>query len=143
MKLKSVVVDHQNQTHSFICILSYVDVVYACVAASIVPPPPSKYINKYLISFLRAENKRKADMIAQLKSRGFASDPVKAWKKSVSSDRNGEESEGEGEGEGEGEQDYNYLLSMQLWSLTRERKEELLKNRDKKVRLICVYHSMA
>ena len=73
-------------------------------------------------------------MIAQLKSRGFASDPVKAWKQSISSDRNGEESEGEeGEGEESGGPDYNYLLTMQLWSLTRERKEDLLKNRDKKV----------
>ena len=35
--------------------------------------------------------------------------------------------------EDKGQPDYNYLLSMQLWSLTREKKEELLKNRDKKV----------
>ncbi len=77
-------------------------------------------------------------MIQQLKTRGYPSDPVKAWKKSMSGE---EEEQGEGEeeegGEERGEQDYNYLLSMQLWSLTKERKEELLKNRDKKV-CVCV-----
>ena len=73
-------------------------------------------------------------MIAQLKSHGYPSDPVKAWKQAISADKDGEENEGEGEeGEGNGGPDYNYLLTMQLWSLTRERKDDLLKNRDKKV----------
>ena len=81
-----------------------------------------------------SENKRKKEMIENLKSRGYASDPVKAWKQSLSSN---EEEEGSDQEEGEegsekGQPDYNYLLSMQLWSLTREKKEELLKNRDKK-----------
>lgn len=76
-------------------------------------------------------------MIEQLKSRGYRSDPVKAWKAETSD----EQEEGRGdEGEeqetgGKGQPDYNYLLSMQLWSLTREKKEELLKNRDKKVNM--------
>lgn len=30
-------------------------------------------------------------------------------------------------------QDYNYLLGMPLWSLTRERKEALLKQKEEKV----------
>lgn len=75
-------------------------------------------------------------MIEQLKSRGYRSDPVKAWK-AESSDDHEEEGGAEGEEQSEtgdkGQPDYNYLLSMQLWSLTREKKEELLKNRDKKV----------
>ena len=74
-------------------------------------------------------------MIQHLKSRGYPSDPVKAWKKSLCSEEEEEEEEEEGEG-GEGRKegpDYNYLLSMQLWSLTREKKDELLKNKDKKV----------
>ena len=85
-------------------------------------------------------------MIEQLKSRGYRSDPVKAWK-AESSDDHEEEGGAEGEEQSEtgdkGHPDYNYLLSMQLWSLTREKKEELLKNRDKKVSiyklLACVY----
>ena len=75
-------------------------------------------------------------MIEQLKSRGYRSDPVKAWKTESSDDHEeGEEEEGEEMG-GKGQSDYNYLLSMQLWSLTREKKEELIKNRDKKV---CIF----
>ena len=74
-------------------------------------------------------------MIEQLKSRCYRSDPVKAWKAESSDDHEegGVEGETEQETEGKGQPDYNYLLSMQLWSLTREKKEELLKNRDKKV----------
>lgn len=71
-------------------------------------------------------------MIEQLKSRGYRSDPVKAWKAETSDDHEEGEAEEE-ETQDKGQPDYNYLLSMQLWSLTRERKEELLKNRDKKV----------
>ena len=69
-----------------------------------------------------------------LQSRGYPSDPVKKWKRSVSDDI--DEAEGEGEGEGEEveeDADYNYLLSMSLWSLTLEKKEEILKKRDEKV----------
>ena len=88
-----------------------------------------------LCIFSFAENKRKTEMIEQLKSRGYRSDPVKAWKAESSDNREeggaeGEEEQGTGD---KGQPDYNYLLSMQLWSLTREKKEELLKNRDKKV----------
>lgn len=76
------------------------------------------------------------ELIALIKSKGYRSDPVKAWKAKVESeeaneeDRSGEE---QSEGPGEEKDDYNYLLSMELWSLTLERKEELLKKRDAKV----------
>lgn len=93
------------------------------------------------------ENKKKVAVIKLLQSRGYPSDPVKKWKQSVS-DGDDEEEEGEAEGEGEGEEregeakgggksvDYNYLLSMSLWSLTLEKKEELLKKRDEKVHVV-------
>lgn len=71
-------------------------------------------------------------MIEQLKSRGYRSDPVKAWKAEMS-DEHEEGEDGDEEAKAKGQPDFNYLLSMQLWSLTREKKEELLKNRDKKV----------
>lgn len=67
-------------------------------------------------------------MINELVKQGYDSDPVKAWKKSHSD-------EDEDENTPESGPDYNYLLSMQLWSLTKEKKDELLKNRDKKVSL--------
>ena len=43
------------------------------------------------------------------------------------------EEEEEGGGEGEDKLDYNYLLSLSMWSLSLEKKEELLKKRDEKV----------
>ena len=86
---------------------------------------------------MHSENKRKVEMIQQLKEAGYRSDPVKAWKAvaSVNNDP-AEEDEGVEDGDGgeEEQADFNYLLSMPMWSLTREKKEELLKNRDKKVR---------
>ena len=94
-----------------------------------------------------SENKRKAEMIEQLKAGGYPSDPVRAWKESLTEGREEEEEGEEGEEGGEreeeggeredGKSDYNYLLAMQLWSLTKEKKEELLKARDKKV-CVCV-----
>ena len=67
-------------------------------------------------------------MIKELISRGYDSDAVKTWKKSlVSSD---DDNEGQ---ESEDGPDYNYLLSMPLWNLTKEKKE-LLKNRDREVK---------
>ena len=88
-----------------------------------------------MLSCFFTENKRKVEMIEQLKSRGYRSDPVKAWKAETSDElEEGGEDEGEEQETGsKGQPDYNYLLSMQLWSLTREKKEELLKSRDKKV----------
>ena len=71
-------------------------------------------------------------MIETLKKAGYRSDPVKAWKASVTSVEEDKTEEDEQDKEDEGT-DYNYLLSMSLWSLTREKKEELLKNRDDKV----------
>ena len=81
----------------------------------------------------------KKDMIQLLIKRGYDSDPVKAWKeaqKKASPEQGGAETEDEGEGAEptpSSGPDYNYLLGMALWSLTKEKKEELLKNRDAKV----------
>ena len=70
-----------------------------------------------------------------LKAKGFRSDPVKAWKASLATgteedqpDQSDEPAQEKAEGE-----DFNYLMSMSLWSLTLEKKEELLKARDEKV----------
>ncbi len=73
-------------------------------------------------------------MIDALKIAGYRSDPVKAWKASITSEDEGAKSQDEEEESGEEKgPDFNYLLSMSMWSLTREKKEELLKNRDAKV----------
>ncbi|XP_069733450.1 DNA topoisomerase 2-alpha [Phaenicophaeus curvirostris] len=80
------------------------------------------------------ENKPKKELIKVLIQRGYESDPVKAWKESQNKE---EEEEEEGE-DSEKESaaatgpDFNYLLNMPLWYLTKEKKDELCKQRDNK-----------
>lgn len=52
-----------------------------------------------------------------------------------------DEEEEEGPEKEESGPDYNYLLSMPMWFLTKEKKEELCKQRDAKV--VCVMLSYA
>lgn len=71
-----------------------------------------------------------------LVTRGYKSDPVKAWK---------DENEAEAAADGDDASsiasstssnagpDFNYLLNMTLWSLSQEKKEELIRQRDEKV----------
>ncbi|KAF6031210.1 TOP2A [Bugula neritina] len=78
------------------------------------------------------ENKKKKDLIETLVKEGYDSDPVKAWKVSQSKER---VVDGEGEEEESDPRsgtDFAYLLNMPLLNLTREKKEELLKQRDDK-----------
>lgn len=85
-----------------------------------------------------AENIKRKAIIEQLILGKYDSDPVKAWKNS--SDKSVDEEEpvtDETEPKKvvvkSNEPDYEYLMGMALWSLTEERKEELLKKRDAKV----------
>ncbi|CAI8023294.1 DNA topoisomerase 2-beta [Geodia barretti] len=97
----------------------------------------ARFIMEIIEKKLVISNKKKALVVKLLQSSGYPSDPVKKWKNSVSDDveeEEGEEGEGEREGGGSMEDgaDYNYLLSMSLWSLTLEKKEEIMKKRDEK-----------
>lgn len=69
--------------------------------------------------------------------RGFPSDPVKAWKdlqkKGPEEDLDDDTSSEASSASSSGGPDFGYLLSMSLLSLSREKKEELLKERDNKV----------
>ena len=79
------------------------------------------------------ENKKKKDMIDELVRKNYDSDPVKAWKRAQDKDAALEE---EGDSDDEVDTtgpDYDYLLGMAMWSLTKERKDELLKKRDDKL----------
>ncbi|XP_017879111.1 DNA topoisomerase 2 isoform X2 [Ceratina calcarata] len=84
------------------------------------------------------ENKKKKDMIAELVRREYDSDPVTAWKLAqnreevlddVAEDENGEVVTTNAMAR----ENFDYLLGMTLWSLTKERKDELLRNRDEKI----------
>ncbi|XP_056218392.1 DNA topoisomerase 2-alpha [Falco biarmicus] len=82
------------------------------------------------------ENKPKKELIKVLIQRGYESDPVKAWKESQNKEEEEEEKEEEGESDKESSAatgpDFNYLLNMPLWYLTKEKKDELCKQRDNK-----------
>merc|ERR1712142_430663 len=85
---------------------------------------------------LKIENKKKQVMIEELSRRGYDSDPIKAWKRSVSG---GEDEEAENDPDSQevnvGKEkgpDYDYLLGMPMWNLTKEKKDELCKKRDDK-----------
>merc|ERR1719369_2480863 len=84
---------------------------------------------------LKIENKKKQIMIEELTRRGYDSDPIKAWKKSVSGDEEEETDDPDSQEVRAGKEkgpDYDYLLGMPMWNLTKEKKEELCKKRDDK-----------
>ncbi|XP_023226762.1 DNA topoisomerase 2-alpha-like isoform X2 [Centruroides sculpturatus] len=78
------------------------------------------------------ENRKKSELIRTLQERGYESDPVKSWKESQNKNTDNEETNEDDEERDSSGPDYDYLLGMNLWSLTRERKDELLKKRDDK-----------
>ncbi|XP_013863574.1 DNA topoisomerase 2-alpha [Austrofundulus limnaeus] len=95
----------------------------------------ARFILEKIQGTLVIENKPKKELIQMLQKMGYDSDPVKAWKQAQ--DKNEEELEDEEE-EGQEKEDssgpdYNYLLSMPMWFLTKEKKEELCKQRDAKM----------
>nr|CAD7571971.1 unnamed protein product [Timema californicum] len=90
---------------------------------------------------LVVENKKKKVMIAELKKRGYDVDPVRAWKLSQNKEealaeqqeQEAETSQTEEEEDKEITGQYDYLLGMTMWTLTLEKKEELLRKRDEKL----------
>ncbi|XP_034249595.1 DNA topoisomerase 2 isoform X2 [Thrips palmi] len=86
------------------------------------------------------ENKKKAEMIRELQARGYDSDPEKAWAAKQGRDSNDDESD---VAEQEDGHDFNYLLGMSLWSLTHEKKEELLKLKDERMKELSDLQSMS
>ncbi|XP_073539488.1 DNA topoisomerase 2-alpha [Phyllobates terribilis] len=80
------------------------------------------------------ENKPKKELIQMLVQRGYDSDPVKTWKQTQEKEEAGEMIEEEEETEqSTSGPDYNYLLNMPMWYLTKEKKDELCKQRDTKI----------
>ncbi|XP_035221967.1 DNA topoisomerase 2-alpha-like [Stegodyphus dumicola] len=96
----------------------------------------ARFILEKIENKITIENRKKVEMIRTLQERGYDSDPVKAWKeaqKNLENDEDQPSSDTESEVDSSGP-DYDYLLGMTLWSLTREKKEELLKKRDEKLK---------
>uniref|UniRef100_A0A8D3DVJ3 DNA topoisomerase 2 n=1 Tax=Scophthalmus maximus TaxID=52904 RepID=A0A8D3DVJ3_SCOMX len=95
----------------------------------------ARFILEKIQGTLVIENKPKKELIRMLQQMGYDSDPVKAWKQAQ--EKNEEEIDDEEEEGTEKEDssgpDYNYLLSMPMWYLSKEKKEELCKQRDAKL----------
>ena len=73
--------------------------------------------------------------------RGFQSDPVKAWKTSIAVEVDANEDDSQTDvassvSSGSGGPDFQYLLTMPIMAVSKEKKEELLKQRDEKVNIL-------
>uniref|UniRef100_A0A665VQA1 DNA topoisomerase 2 n=1 Tax=Echeneis naucrates TaxID=173247 RepID=A0A665VQA1_ECHNA len=86
----------------------------------------ARFILEKIQGTLVIENKPKKELIRMLQQMGYDSDPVKAWKQAQ--EKVMEEEEEEEIEEDTSGPDYNYLLSMPMWFLTKEKKEELVEN---------------
>ncbi|KAJ7985019.1 hypothetical protein DPEC_G00360790 [Dallia pectoralis] len=96
----------------------------------------ARFILEKIEGTLVIENKPKKQLISMLTEMGYDSDPVKAWKEAQEKEKTMEGNDGEEEEEEEEDKsgpDYNYLLNMPMWYLTKEKKEELCKQRDAKI----------
>uniref|UniRef100_A0A8D0CLK3 DNA topoisomerase 2 n=1 Tax=Scleropages formosus TaxID=113540 RepID=A0A8D0CLK3_SCLFO len=91
----------------------------------------ARFILEKIQGILVIENKPKKELICMLQEMGYDSDPVKAWKQAQEKVETSEDEEEKVE-DSSGP-DYNYLLSMPMWFLTKEKKEELCKQRDAKL----------
>ncbi|XP_032890927.1 DNA topoisomerase 2-alpha isoform X1 [Amblyraja radiata] len=93
----------------------------------------ARFILEKIEGTLVIENKPKRELIQLLFDRGYDSDPVKCWKESQGKDPEPELGDTEEEeATVSSGSDFNYLLNMPMWYLTKEKKDDLLKQRDVK-----------
>ncbi|XP_049810564.1 DNA topoisomerase 2-alpha-like isoform X1 [Schistocerca nitens] len=97
----------------------------------------ARFILEKCDGVLVVENKKKKVIIEELKTRGYDADPVRQWKLKQDKDALLEENSNEDDSSDGTEEDidkmYDYLLGMTMWTLTKERKDELLAKRDEKL----------
>ena len=99
----------------------------------------ARFILEKCDNTLVVENKKKKIMIAELQRKNFDPDPVKKWKTAqAKAEANpdlladlGDDSDSDLEEDAK-DADYDYLMGMAMWSLTLEKKEELLKKKEEK-----------
>ena len=99
----------------------------------------ARFILEKCDNTLVVENKKKKMMIAELQRKNFDPDPVKKWKAAqAKAEANpdlvadlDDDSDSDLEEDAK-DADYDYLMGMAMWSLTLEKKEELLKKKEEK-----------
>ncbi|KAK1173443.1 DNA topoisomerase 2-beta-like isoform X2 [Acipenser oxyrinchus oxyrinchus] len=96
----------------------------------------ARFVLEKIEGKISIENKSKRDLIRMLVQKGYESDPVTAWNKAQekllednADDDDDTSSIDSGSTSGP---NFNYILSMPLWCLTKEKVQELLKQRDTK-----------
>ncbi|RXN12322.1 DNA topoisomerase 2-beta-like isoform X1 [Labeo rohita] len=97
----------------------------------------ARFVLEKIEGKISIENKSKRDLIRMLVQRGYESDPVAAWNKAQEKsledeDGDGNESDSSVDSGSSSGPNFNYILNMPLWCLTKEKVEELLKQRDLK-----------
>uniref|UniRef100_A0A8C2E5A2 DNA topoisomerase 2 n=1 Tax=Cyprinus carpio TaxID=7962 RepID=A0A8C2E5A2_CYPCA len=95
----------------------------------------ARFVLEKIEGKISIENKSKRDLIRMLVQRGYESDPVAAWNKAqekVSTEKDEELNQSELDSGSSSGPNFNYILNMPLWCLTKEKVQELLKQRDLK-----------
>ncbi|XP_069814764.1 DNA topoisomerase 2-beta [Dendropsophus ebraccatus] len=97
----------------------------------------ARFILEKIQGKITIENKTKRELLQMLLQKGYESDPVKAWKEAQ--EKSAEEDELQDQNEDNSSDlgttsgpDFNYILNMSLWSLSKEKVDELIKQRDMK-----------
>ncbi|XP_031441565.1 LOW QUALITY PROTEIN: DNA topoisomerase 2-beta [Clupea harengus] len=99
----------------------------------------ARFVLEKIEGKISIENKAKKDLIRMLVQRGYESDPVAAWnraqEKALEEDDGSDSDSSVDSGSSSGP-NFNYILNMPLWCLSKEKVDDLLKQRDaKKVEL--------
>uniref|UniRef100_W5KU53 DNA topoisomerase 2 n=1 Tax=Astyanax mexicanus TaxID=7994 RepID=W5KU53_ASTMX len=97
----------------------------------------ARFVLEKIEGKISIENKSKRELIRMLVQRGYESDPVAAWNRAQEKaleeeDRDGNESDSSIDSGSSSGPNFNYILNMPLWCLTKEKVDELLKQRDLK-----------
>eukprot|EP00106_Octopus_bimaculoides_P022777 XP_014790219.1 PREDICTED: DNA topoisomerase 2-beta-like [Octopus bimaculoides] len=92
----------------------------------------ARFIMEKIDGLVKIENVSKKDLIQLLVRRGYDSDPIKAWRESQSKNKEKDESSDDEEKEETTGPDFNYILGLPLWCLTKEKKEEYIRQREAK-----------
>uniref|UniRef100_A0A667ZNP7 DNA topoisomerase 2 n=1 Tax=Myripristis murdjan TaxID=586833 RepID=A0A667ZNP7_9TELE len=97
----------------------------------------ARFVLEKIEGKISIENKSKRELIRMLVQKGYESDPVAAWvraqeKAQDEDERDGNDSDSSIDSGSSSGPNFNYILNMPLWCLTKEKVEELLKQRDHK-----------
>ncbi|KAM4539532.1 DNA topoisomerase 2-beta isoform 2-T2 [Odontesthes bonariensis] len=97
----------------------------------------ARFVLEKIEGKISIENKSKRELIRMLLQKGYESDPVAAWAKAQEKAQeedypDKDDSDSSVDSGSSSGPNFNYILNMSLWCLTKEKVEELLKQRDHK-----------